>query len=183
MVLYENEEIRKRIIEKGKLIEKGTSNKFSKNDLKTLIGTLVAFEVNKYWIETSYRDLGFRKYRYFDWLAMQIGGRNIGYPGEEINDRKKAVILTKIFSDVYLFDSIRMEYLDEYGTFDLVQYYRHADIMPAFDDINHLSKLEIKDGYAVIIMPEYKLYKIDYRNRKGRYETIQKQVWIFAIPK
>ena len=64
------------IVEEGKKIEKGITNKFNKDDILTIIETMDFFQATDLWKKQTYFDLTLPKYRLFDWLAMCVMGRN-----------------------------------------------------------------------------------------------------------
>jgi hypothetical protein len=191
MVIYENEEIWNKVMEKGRKIEDygylpsrygedpepDVKNRFSKADVETVIGTLAFFQVNDNFIKQTIFDLWRAKYRLFEWIAMLNTGRNIGYPREDVIERIRAVILTKVFSDIYL-----LEPLTDPKQF--IQFLREWDLQTVIERkleyIKHEEELEGKQ-YMVIDFQEYQLPNLWSDPNITDFRKIAPQAWIFNI--
>lgn len=71
------EELWSFIVAEGRKIEKGyTANKFNKDDINTILGTMDFFDASDIWLKQTYFDLTIPRYRLFDWLGMCVMSRN-----------------------------------------------------------------------------------------------------------
>lgn len=183
MVLFENEAIWDKVKAKGEVIEKGkmrygeedVANKLTYADVTTIIGTLDFFQVNAYLQKQVHFDLWGAKFRVFDWLCMLNSGRNIGYPREDEVDRIRAVILTKVFSDIYLLPP-----LEKVGQF--IEFLREWDLQIVIE-----SNLQVKTIPVVLEGKDY--IKLEFGNyelpnlwgdpEKTEMIEITPQDWIF----
>ncbi|MEM4271387.1 MAG: hypothetical protein QXO70_04835 [Candidatus Pacearchaeota archaeon] len=89
-----NYKLWEQIIELGKKNEpasKGITNKFSDDDIMTIIGTMEFFGATDIWIKQTIWDLKVAKYRLFDWLAMCVMSRNDD--NREVNNESLKVLV------------------------------------------------------------------------------------------
>jgi len=52
-------------------------NVFDENDINTILGTMDFFDTSDVYMRQTFFDLYIAKFRFFDWLAMGIMGRNV----------------------------------------------------------------------------------------------------------
>jgi hypothetical protein len=70
-----NKELWKAVIANGLTKEKGTRNYLCPSDVRTVLGTLEYFNLERPMLAQVHWDLSVPRYRVFDWLGMTLQGR------------------------------------------------------------------------------------------------------------
>ena len=120
-----------KLVEEGKKREKGMTNTLQREDVETIIATMMFFDLNRDLLRQAFWDLTIARYRVFDWLAMLLNGRCMGY-GEQKDEQLRAKNLSLIFAYIYLEKTRTPQ--------EFIDYLRYHDLQVEWNDL--LMKVE-----------------------------------------
>jgi hypothetical protein len=90
----------KEVMEKGRKQEKGIANILNEDELTTIVATAEDFWCNPNFIRQIAWDLGYAKYKLYDWIGMLLSDRYKGY-GETPTELKNAEKFTRVIAELY----------------------------------------------------------------------------------